>query len=214
MDLFNHPEDLDRYLTEHSTEEDPVLKELARHTYLKEIHPRMLSGHVLGSFLRTFSQLLAPVRILEIGTYTGYGSICLATGLQSGGRLITIEINDEFLKTAHQYFEKAGISDQVTAIHGNALEVIPTLDEIFDLVFIDAHKDDYPEYYQIILDKVSVGGYILADNVLWGGKVLDENASDPVTETIRRFNRMITEDPRVENFILPIRDGIMVVKKL
>ena len=214
MDIFNQPEVINKYLVDHSSTKDPVLAELTRHTYLKEVYPRMLSGHILGSFLGLFSQLIAPMRILEIGTYTGYSAICLAKGLKPGGKLTTIEVNDEFRKTALLYFEKAGISDQVNIINGNALEVIPSLDETFDLVFMDAHKDDYPEYYRLVFDKVSSGGYILTDNVLWGGKVLDHPAADPTTGTIQRFNTMVTKDQRVENLLLPIRDGLMVIKKL
>ena len=214
MDLFNQPDVFDRYLESHSSPEDPVLSELSRHTYLKEVHPRMLSGHVLGNFLRLFSQLISPSRILEIGTYTGYSAICLAKGLKSGGILTTIEVNDEFRKTAIQYFEKAGVLNQIKLLNGDALSIIPTLDETYDLVFIDANKDDYPEYYRLVFDKVSSGGYILADNVLWGGKVLDDHTSDSATSAIRRFNQMITEDQRVENLLLPVRDGIMVINKL
>ena len=174
----------------------------------------MLSGHVLGSFLRLFSQLISPSRILEIGTYTGYSAICLAKGLKPGGILTSIEINDEFRKTAIQYFEKAGVLNQIKLLNGDALSIIPTLDETYDLVFIDANKDDYPEYYRLVFNKVPSGGYILTDNVLWGGKVLDDHTSDPTTSTIRRFNQMITEDQRVENLLLPVRDGIMVINKL
>ena len=174
----------------------------------------MLSGHILGRFLQMFSQMISPARILEIGTYTGYSAICLARGLKSGGQLTTIEINDELRKTALHFFEKAGILNQVTLINGDALEILPSLNETYDLVFIDAHKDDYPAYYSLTIDKVAAGGYILADNVLWGGKVLDDHAPDQTTESIQQFNRMITEDQRVENLLLPIRDGIMLIKKL
>lgn len=213
MELFTDAEILDRYLVEHSHEEDPVLKELARHTYLKEIHPRMLSGHILGSFLTMFSKILSPERILEIGTYTGYSAICLARGLRPGGTLTTIEVNDELRGTALNYFRKAKLHEQIELINGDAQEVIPALKETFDLVFIDAHKDDYPNYYRLVIDKVKAGGYILVDNVLWGGKVLDAHLEDPTTRTIDQFNKMIAADQCVENLLLPIRDGIMVIKK-
>jgi len=213
MELFTDAEALDRYLVEHSNEEDPVLNELARHTYLKEVHPRMLSGHILGSFLTMFSRILSPERILEIGTYTGYSAICLARGLRPGGILTTIEVNDELRNTAFIYFRKAKLHEQIELINGDALEVIPALKETFDLVFIDAHKDDYPNYYRLVIDKVKAGGYILVDNVLWGGKVIDTPLDDPTTRTIDQFNKMITADQRVENLLLPIRDGIMVIKK-
>lgn len=214
MELFNDPESLDRYLLEHSSQEDPVLQELARHTYLKEIHPRMLSGHILGSYLTMFSKMLSPRRILEIGTYTGYSAICLARGLKEGGTLTTIEINVELRGTSIEFFRKAGLEEQIELINGDALEVIPTLTGTFDLVFMDAHKDDYPGYYNLVIERVSSGGYILVDNVLWGGKVLDISVADATTRTIDQFNRMVTNDHRVENLLLPLRDGVMVIKKL
>lgn len=214
MELFTNAETLDRYLVEHSQPEDTVLKELARHTYLKEVHPRMLSGHVLGSFLTMFSGILSPQRILEIGTYTGYSAICLARGLRPGGTLTTIEVNDELRATAQFFFQKAQLQAQIELINGDALEVIPTLGESFDLVFIDANKDDYPDYYKLVIDKVTAGGYILVDNVLWGGKVLDTPLEDSTTRTIDQFNKMIAGDQRVQNLLLPIRDGIMIIKKM
>ncbi len=213
MELFYNAEVLDRYLVEHSQHEDAVLQELARHTYLKEVHPRMLSGHVLGSFLTMFSRILSPQRILEIGTYTGYSAICLARGLRLGGTLTTIEVNDELRATAQLFFQKAELHAQIELINADALEVIPTLKESFDLVFIDANKDDYPDYYKLVIDRVAAGGYILVDNVLWGGKVLDTPLEDSTTRTIDQFNKMIAGDQRVENLLLPIRDGIMVIKK-
>lgn len=214
MELITDAEALDRYLAENSSGEDPVLKELSRHTYLKEVHPRMLSGHILGSFLTMFSKLLSPQGILEIGTYTGYSAICLARGLKEGGRLVTLEVNDELRKTAELFFEKAGLLSQIELINGDALELIPALKGPFDLVFIDAHKDDYINYYNLIIDKVPSGGYILADNVLWGGKVMDKKRYDATTRTIHLFNQTITKDSRVENLLLPIRDGIMLIKKI
>ena len=213
MELFADAGALDRYLSEHSQEEDPVLKELARFTYLNEVHPRMLSGHILGSFLSLFSKLLSPQRILEIGTYTGYSAICLARGLRPGGILTTLEVNDELRNTALRYFQKANLHDQIRLINGDALELIPELRDTFDLVFIDANKDDYPDYYKLVFDKVRAGGYILADNVLWGGKVLDASLPDATTRIIDQFNKMIQADQRVENFLLPIRDGLMIIKK-
>lgn len=214
MDSFIPPEQLNRYLVENATPEDPVLADLTRHTHLNEIHPRMLSGHILGSFLQTFSQLVSPSRILEIGTFTGYSAICLASGLKPGGKLITIEINDELKHTAREYFKKAGVEDQIEIIIGDALEIVPSLNDNFDLVFIDAQKEYYSEYYNSVIDKIPSGGYILADNVLWGGKVVQDADADSATESIYRFNRMVTEDPRVRNQILTIRDGIMVIEKL
>lgn len=214
MELFTDPEKLDRYLEAHSSPEDPVLNELSRHTYLKEVHPRMLSGPVLGAFLRMFSQMLSPSRILEIGTFTGYSAINLARGLNAEGKLITIEINEELRDSTLGFFKKAGVDKQIELINGNALEVIPALNESFDLVFIDALKDDYPSYYQLVMDKLAPGGYMLVDNVLWGGKVLDDPIADATTKIIHRFNQMVSEDVRVENLLLPVRDGLMIIKKL
>lgn len=214
MELFSDAEKLDRYLEKHSSPEDGVLLELARHTYLKEVHPNMLSGKVLGGFLQLFSKLLSPDRILEIGTFTGYSAICLARGLKPGGQLITLEVNEELRTSTLSFFKKAGVDQQIQLINGNALELIPTLEETFDLVFIDAHKEDYPAYYEAAMKKLAPGGYILADNVLWSGKVLDENISDPTTRAIHQFNQMISDDVRVENLLLPIRDGLMVIQKL
>jgi predicted O-methyltransferase YrrM len=174
----------------------------------------MLSGKVLGGFLQMFSKLLSPDRILEIGTYTGYSAICLARGLKANGKLITLEVNEELKASTLSFFKKAGVDQKIELINGNALEIIPTLEETFDLVFIDAHKEDYPAYYEAAMKKLAHGGYILADNVLWSGKVLDENLSDATTQAIHQFNQMISDDVRVENLLLPIRDGLMVIQKL
>lgn len=214
MDHLNSPENIEQYLVDHSSREDPVLAELSRYTHLNVVHPRMLSGHVLGSFLTLFSKLTAPSRILEIGTYTGYSAICLARGLKQGGMLTTIEVNDELKDIAQIFFKKAGVDDRIKLINGNALEILPSLEGRYDLVFIDARKEDYPAYFDLVIDLVIPGGYILADNVLWGGKVLDEHDIDSATVVIREFNRKVTEDQRVENLMLPIRDGIMVIKRL
>lgn len=213
MGLFVKSELLERYLVEHSQQEDPLLSELARYTYLNETHPSMLSGHILGSFLTMFSKMLSPRRILEIGTFTGYSAICLARSLGPGGKLTTIEVNDELKEIALKFFRKANLEEKIELIIGDALVVIPELEDLFDLVFMDAHKDDYPLYYNLIIDRVEPGGYIIVDNVLWGGKVLDPDSSDPTTLVIDRFNKMVTADRRVENLLLPFRDGIMVLKK-
>jgi caffeoyl-CoA O-methyltransferase len=213
MNLFSNPEIINRYCEEHSSREDPVLAELARHTYLKEVHPRMLSGHILGSFLTLFSKMVSPARILEIGTYTGYSAICLAKGLKPGGRLTTLEVNDEFRSTALTFFSKAGVADRIELRNGEALQIIPGLQDSFDLVFLDANKEEYPAYYNLIVDKVPSGGYILADNVLWGGKVLENPEADPTASAIHRFNQVVFEDNRVERLLLPIRDGLMIIQK-
>ena len=174
----------------------------------------MLSGHLMGNFLEMFCKLLSPSRILEIGTYTGYSAICLARGLKPGGKLTTIEINDELRHTAMEFFKKGGVHDRIEIITGDAINIIPSLNDSYDLVYIDGNKEYYSEYYQLAFEKVLPGGYLLADNVLWGGKVMDESVTDPATLSIRSFNRMVNEDQKVENQILPIRDGIMVIKKL
>ncbi len=213
MELFSQPEILERYLENHSSPEDPVLTELSRHTHLKEVHPQMLSGSILGGFLSFISQLKAPKKILEVGTYTGYSAICLSKGLKPGGKLITLDLNDELRQTALSFFEKAGVSEVIELINGDAMEIIPKLQGPFDLVFIDANKESYPAYYEMIVPMVAKGGIILADNVLWGGKVLDNEETDSSTLAIQKFNQMVTLDPRVENLLLPIRDGLMLLKK-
>ena len=160
MDLFRNQQLLENYMAEHTAPEDPVLAELTRHTYLKEVHPRMLSGHLMGSFLEMFSKLISPFRILEIGTYTGYSAICLASGLKPGGKLTTIEINDELRHTAQEFFKMGGVQDSIEIINGDAIKVIPSLDDSFDLVFLDGNKEYYSEYYQLAFKKVHSGGYI------------------------------------------------------
>lgn len=214
MDLFSQPELLDRYLETHSTDEDPILAELTRHTHLKEVHPRMLSGQILGAFLTLFSKLVSPAQILEVGTYTGYSAICLAKGLKTGGKLVTLELNDELRETALSFFKKAGLENSIEIINGDALKIIPELPGPFDLVFIDANKENYSSYFELIVDKVKPGGFILADNVLWGGKVLGDIGNDSSTKAIHKFNKLVTADPRVENLLLPIRDGLMLCRKL
>lgn len=214
MDLFSQPEILERYLEAHSTGEDPVLEELFRHTHLKEVHPKMLTGQILGSFLTLFSKLVSPAQILEVGTYTGYSAICLAKGLKPGGKLTTLELNDELRQTALSFFKKAGLEEAIVLVNGDAMEIIPKLDGHFDLAFIDANKESYPAYYEMIVEKVRPGGYILVDNVLWGGKVLSNKETDPSTQAIREFNRLVTKDPATENLLLPVRDGLMLIRKL
>ncbi len=202
------------YIETLSSAEDPVLRQLNRDTHANVIYPRMLSGHIQGKFLEFISYLLNPLRILEIGTYTGYSAICLARGLRNGGKLITIEKNDELADFPGKYFKKAGVADRIDHRIGDAAEIIPALNELFDLVFIDAEKKDYLLYYELVIDKVRPGGFILADNVLWDGKVLDpKKYTDKETEGIIRFNAFIKEDSRVENVIVPLRDGISLIRK-
>ena len=213
MELFEAYNNLNRYIDSHSSPEDPLLAEIHRYTYLNVAAPSMLSGPVQGKFLELISTLLRPRRILEIGTYTGYSAICMARGLRNDGLLITLEINDELNELSSAFFRKAGLEEKIRRINGNALEIIPTLNETFDLVFIDGEKEEYVDYYRMVKQKLSPGAVIIADNVLWYGKVLDPGTNrDSATLGIEAFNTFVTQDPEVENFILPLRDGLMVAR--
>jgi caffeoyl-CoA O-methyltransferase len=205
--------DIQHYTEKHTTPESDLLQHINRETHAKVLSPRMLSGHLQGRLLSLISCLLKPSRILEIGTYTGYSAICLAEGLQPGGKLITIDINEELEDTVRNYFSKAGLADRVDYRLGNALQIIPTLKESFDLVFIDADKQNYSRYFDLVINSVNLNGIILADNVLWSGKVLDSQP-DKDTQAIIDFNRKVHEDPRIENVLLPVRDGIMAMRKI
>ncbi len=204
---------LSRYLIEHIDPEDDVLKELNRETHVKILHPRMLAGHLQGVILKVFSKMIQPRYILEIGTYTGYSAICLAQGLQEKGEVHTIDINDELYEIAQKYFKKAGCLDSIKQYVGDAREVIKGLDYIYDLVYIDGDKKEYTEYYSLVVDKLRQGGMIIADNVLWSGKVADQKEHDKETEGVRKFNDLVNNDSRVEKVILPVRDGIMMIRK-
>jgi caffeoyl-CoA O-methyltransferase len=206
-------DNLEKYLLDHSSPEDPVLKDLYRQTHVRFVNPNMVSGHLQGRLLEMISKMIQPENILEIGTFTGYSAICLAKGLRPGGKLITIELNDELTAFARSYFEKAGLSSSIEQRTGNALDIIPQLDILFDLVFIDADKREYIDYYRVLLDKVKPGGFILADNVLWGGKALDNYTSDPQARGIIDFNEMIRKQNAIERLILPLRDGLLIVRK-
>ena len=211
---MNKQKEIDKYILNHIDHEDEILKELDRETNLNVLGARMISGHLQGQVLSLLSKLIRPKCILEIGTFTGYSAICLAKGLEEGGKLITIEIDDELENIAKRYFEKAGIQNLIVQKIGPALEIIPTLKETFDLVFIDAHKPEYPAYYDAIIDKVNKGGIIIADNTLWSGKVLELPADDDIaTHGIIQFNEMIKNDNRVEKVILPLRDGMTIIRK-
>jgi len=204
------------YCEAHTSEEDPLLKKITRETQAKVLMPRMLSGHLQGKMLELFTKMIQPQTILEIGTYTGYSGVCLARGLKKGGKLITLDINDELETMVRGFFEESGLSDQIDYRLGNALEIIPTLSGPFDLVFIDADKFNNATYFDLIIDKVHPGGIILADNVLWSGKVLvaEGQKVDKDTKAILDFNDKIQNDPRVENVLLPFRDGIMMARKI
>lgn len=210
MDFLN--EEIIQYCEKHSLQETDVLCRLNRETNLKVPMPRMLSGHLQGLFLSMFSRALKPKTILEVGTYTGYSAICLASGLTNDGKLYTIDLNDELEKMAKNYWEEAGLTNKIELYLGDAMKIIPTLDMQFDLVFIDADKKNYLHYYKMVIDKVPTGGYVLADNVLWSGKVLNE-PKDSDTQAIHEFNVYVANDSRVESFLLPLRDGIMILRK-
>ncbi len=215
MDLFDLNPELLKYIEDHTGEEDEILAELRRYTFLKVVHPRMISGPVQGKFLEMISKLMRPERILEIGTYTGYSAICLAKGLGVKGKLITIEINDELKEIYTRFFDKSGLSDKINSITGDALEIIPRLHDQFDMIFMDADKEEYPDYYKLILPKLRSGGLLIVDNVLWDGKVIKEEfREDKATQSIMRFNNLVNNDKKVENILLPLRDGLMLIRKL
>ena len=211
MDVVN-PE-LQKYSEDHTSSENDLLKKINRDTHAQVMMPRMLSGHMQGRILSMISCMIKPTTILEIGTYTGYSALCLAEGLKHDGKLVTIDINEELEVRVRNYFNDSPSNAQIDYRIGNALEIIPSLNLNFDLVFIDADKENYARYYDLIINRVPLGGYILADNVLWSGKVLDEK-SDKDTRAIKAFNDKIQDDARVENVLLPVRDGILVMRKV
>lgn len=211
MELLS--EGLQTYLDEHCEKEPQVLRYINRETHLKVPMARMLSGHYQGRVLSFLSKLVSPYRILEIGTFTGYATICLAEGLQHKGIIHTIDVNEELEERVTNYFTESGFSSKIKYHIGDALTIIPTLDEVFDLVFIDADKKSNETYYNLIFDKVRTGGLIIVDNVLWSGKIV-QGAVDKDTEIIRRFNQLISNDQRTEKLILPVRDGLFIIRKL
>lgn len=204
--------EIEKYIDAHTTEESVALQQLNRRTQTDVLMPQMLSGKVQGQFLKFISQMLQPACILEIGTFTGYAAICLAAGLQEGGKLYTIDINEELEEIAGTHIEKAGLKDKIVQVIGNAATEIGKLEKTFDLVFIDADKQNYGLYFDLIIDKVRSGGFILADNVLWSGKIIDEK-KDKDTQKLAEFNDKVQHDTRVENVIISIRDGIMMIRK-
>lgn len=206
--------DLQAYVEAHSDEETALLAGLNRDTYTKVMMPRMLSGHLQGRMLSMLSHMIQPKCILEIGTYTGYSAICMAEGLAENGKLITLDINEELEVMVRDYFERAGVSEKMDYRIGNAMELIPEIDDTLDLVFIDADKKNYTNYLNLVFEKVRPGGFIIADNVLWSGKVVQtEKKTDKDTQAILDFNRFVQEDDRVENVLFPVRDGLMVIRK-
>jgi predicted O-methyltransferase YrrM len=206
------PADIEQYAGKHTEDENAVLAELNRETYAKVLMPTMLSGQLQGAFLRMLTSMIKPEKVLEIGTFTGYTAICFMQAMGAKGELHTIDINAELRSMAESYIAKAGFDKQIKLHTGNALTIIPQLNETFDLVFIDADKINYSNYYDLVFDKVRKGGYIIADNVLWSGKVLQPNP-DPDTKAIIDFNNKVKADTRVEKVLVPIRDGLMVMRK-
>jgi caffeoyl-CoA O-methyltransferase len=207
--------ELEQYIKDHILPEEDYLKELDRETNLTCVHPRMLSGHQQGKVLFMLCRMINPRRVLELGTYTGYSAISMGLALQEGALLHTIELREENEEIISNYIAKAGLGDKIICHYEDAIAVIPTLDEQFDLVFIDADKREYPAYYELVIDKVRAGGYIIADNILWDGKVVDpDESNDPQTRGILEFNDRIQQDSRVENVIFPGRDGMMVIRKM
>jgi caffeoyl-CoA O-methyltransferase len=208
-------EEIEEYSVAHTENESALLKSLNRETHANVLSPRMLSGHLQGRFLSMISRMIRPDRILEIGTYTGYSALCLCEGLNPGGKLISIDINEELETFTRSYFNQTPYKDQIDYRIGNAVDMIPSISDTFDLVFIDADKINYSSYFNLCLDKVRTGGFIIADNVLWSGKVVQPLAkNDKDTQALLDFNRMVHEDSRVSNILLPIRDGLMVLQKL
>ncbi|WP_417855312.1 O-methyltransferase [Xanthomarina gelatinilytica] len=209
------PEKIDEYVVAHSENEPQLLQQLTRETYQKILQPRMLSGHYQGRVLSMISKLVHPTCILEIGTYTGYSALCLAEGLKENGSLHTIDVNEELVDFQRKYFDLSPYGNQIHQHLGNALEIIPLLKDTFDIVFIDADKENYASYFELIIDKLNPGGIILSDNVLWSGKIVETKLKkeDKATPALKAYNKLLKEDKRVETIILPIRDGLTISRK-
>lgn len=208
-------ENIDEYVVAHSENEPELLQQLTRETYQKILQPRMLSGHYQGRVLSMISKLVNPTCILEIGTYTGYSALCLAEGLKKNGSLHTIDVNEELVDFQRKYFDLSPYGNQIHQYLGNALEIIPQLKDTFDIVFIDADKENYASYFELVIDKLNPGGIILSDNVLWSGKILETKLKkeDKATPALKAYNKLLKEDKRVETIILPIRDGLTISRK-
>ncbi|MDW3192863.1 MAG: O-methyltransferase [Cytophagales bacterium] len=211
MDFLS--QDLNSYVQRHTGSASELLNRIERETHLHVLMPRMISGHLQGRVLSMLMKMIQPKFILEIGTYTGYSALCMAEGLAANGKLVTIDKNEELEDRVKGYFEASAYQSQIDFLVGNAMEIVPTLDQPWDVVFLDADKTNYLNYYQMVFDQVQPGGYIIADNVLWSGKVLDEKVLDEDTEALKLFNKEVQADSRVENVLFPLRDGIMIVRK-
>ena len=210
------PEEIDEYVVKHSEDEPELLQRLNRETHQKILQPRMLSGHFQGRVLSMISKIIQPKYILEIGTYTGYSALCMAEGMQPNGELHTIDINEELFDFQRKYFDLSNYGPRIVQHLGDALDIIPKLEMKFDLVFIDADKENYSNYFNIIIDKLNSGGVILSDNVLWSGKVLESQfkKDDVDTPALIEYNRLLKTDKRIETVLLPIRDGLTISRKL
>ena len=208
MDFIS--EKIAEYLSHNSEKEPEILSKLNQETHQKVLQPRMLSGHIQGRFLSLISKIKSPLHILEIGTYTGYGTLCLAEGLAADGKIFTIDRNEELLKIQNKYFEKSGNRNKIVQLTGNAIDILDNLNQTFDLIFIDADKENYIKYFQLVSEKLNPYGIIISDNVLWSGKVVEGDNDDEETDTLKKFNRILNEDSRFETVILPIRDGISI----
>ncbi|MDX2361736.1 MAG: class I SAM-dependent methyltransferase [Crocinitomicaceae bacterium] len=207
-------QELDDYICTHSEDEPELLRQLNRETHMNVLRPRMLSGHLQGRVLSMLSHMIRPKDVLEIGTYTGYSALCFAEGLADDGHIVTIDKNEELEDLVNEYVAKSPYKDQIKCVIGDAMEIVPSMKREFDLVFIDADKSNYLNYYNMVIDKVRTGGYIIVDNVLWSGKVLEAPAADDIdTKVLIELNKAIHEDDRVQEVLLPIRDGLMIVRK-
>lgn len=208
-------DELASYVESHSQEESELLKKINRETHSEVLRPRMLSGHLQGRVLSILSKMISPQNILEIGTYTGYSALCMAEGLRKHGKITSIDKNEELESRVKSYFQESEFADQINMKVGDALEIIPSLTETFDLIFIDADKTNYLNYYNLVIDKLDSGAFIIADNVLWSGKVIEPlETADEDTKALLKFNTAIQDDARVENVLFPIRDGLMIIRKL
>lgn len=211
---FNEQE-LEQYILDHTSPEDELLQHLNRQTHLKILRPRMLSGHLQGQILYMLCQMIRPTNILEIGTFTGYSALCMAKALNTNGRLDTIEINDELTPFIQSFLNKTELKNKINLIIGSAISIIPTLENSYDLIFIDGDKRQYPQYYELAYSKLRSGGFMFADNILWDGKVIQPlDPNDDYTKGVLDFNTLVKNDTRVEQVILPIRDGISIIRKL
>ena len=208
MDFIS--EKIAEYLSQNSEKEPEILSKLNQETHQKVLQPRMLSGHIQGRFLSLISKIKSPLHILEIGTYTGYGTLCLAEGLAADGKIFTIDRNEELLKIQNKYFEKSGNRDKIVQLTGNAVDILNDLNQTFDLIFIDADKENYVKYFEVVSEKLNPNGIIISDNVLWSGKVINRDNNDEETNTLKKFNKTLHDDTRFETVILPLRDGISI----